>query len=238
MRVESRLWLRVALVSSVLAGGCSSSTPGNDAATGNDSPGAGDAAGDSGPGNDTATRCTGTAPLCFGNNLSQCCGQDPAGDATCENGVWMCGGAAAPGCNGNSCLNPPDAGTDMPQTDGGCSGTAPNCFGNDTSQCCGQDPSGQATCENGAWMCGAAAAPGCNGNSCLNPPDGGSDMSQADGGCTGTAPNCFGNDTSMCCGQDPSGQATCENGAWMCGAAAAPGCNGTSCLNPPDGGVG
>ena len=51
----------------------------------------------------------------------------------------------------------------------GCTGSAPNCFGNDDQLCCGQDPSGIATCQNGAWMCGSAAAPGCNGNKCLQP---------------------------------------------------------------------
>jgi hypothetical protein len=56
---------------------------------------------------------------------------------------------------------------------------------------------------------------------------GGADAST---GCTGSAPNCFGNDDQACCGQDPSGPATCENGAWMCGSALAPGCSGTKCL--------
>jgi hypothetical protein len=49
----------------------------------------------------------------------------------------------------------------------GCTGPAPNCFGNNGQLCCGQDPSGIAMCQNGAWMCGSAAAPGCNGNKCL-----------------------------------------------------------------------
>jgi len=49
-------------------------------------------------------------------------------------------------------------------------------------------------------------------------------------GCTGPAPNCFGNNDQLCCGQDPSGIATCQNGAWMCGSVAAPGCNGSKCL--------
>jgi hypothetical protein len=51
-----------------------------------------------------------------------------------------------------------------------------------------------------------------------------------DAGCTGTRPNCFGNDVTKCCGQDPSGPASCVGGAWECGTAPAPGCNGTSCL--------
>jgi hypothetical protein len=52
----------------------------------------------------------------------------------------------------------------------------------------------------------------------------------ADGGCTGTAPNCFGSDTQLCCPPDPSGPASCIGGAWRCGTAPAPGCNGTSCF--------
>jgi hypothetical protein len=68
--------------------------------------------------------------------------------------------------------------------------------------------------------------------------DNGGELGDAstDGGCVGNAPNCFGSDTSMCCGQDPSGQAQCVGGAWKCGSADAPGCNGTSCLAPQDAG--
>jgi hypothetical protein len=54
--------------------------------------------------------CSGTAPLCFGGNITFCCGNDPAGAAVCSGGAWMCGSAPAPGCNGISCLLPPDAG--------------------------------------------------------------------------------------------------------------------------------
>jgi hypothetical protein len=67
--------------------------------------------------------------------------------------------------------------------------------------------------------------------------DGGSDGGGADArACSGTAPNCFGNNASMCCGNDPSGQAVCSGGAWMCDSAPAPGCNGISCLLPQDAG--
>ena len=59
--------------------------------------GAGGQAGDGGA-------CSGEAPLCFGSDVSQCCGNDPAGRATCTNGSWLCFGAPAPGCNGESCL--------------------------------------------------------------------------------------------------------------------------------------
>jgi hypothetical protein len=56
----------------------------------------------------------------------------------------------------------------------------------------------------------------------------------SDGGCPGIAPPlCFGSSSQGCCGQDPAGQATCVAGAWMCGAAPAPGCDGTSCGHPP-----
>lgn len=99
---------------------------------------------------------------------------------------------------------------------------------------------------------------GCSGSSNATTPDSGqaatNDMADgsadrlADGsqeassegaaGCTGTAPSCFGSDVASCCGQDPSGPATCSGGAWMCGGAAAPGCDGTSCLQPQDGGAG
>jgi hypothetical protein len=109
---------------------------------------------------------------------------------------------------------------------GGCSGTAPNCFGSDLQSCCGQDPAGVATCVGSQWKCGTAGAPGCNGMSCLG----------GGGGCIGTPPNCFGNDLTACCGQDPSGVATCQGGRWMCGSVAAPGCNGTSCFGG-DGGA-
>ncbi len=118
---------------------------------------------------------------------------------------------------------------------GSCAGPASLCFGTDSQSCCGQDPLGRATCVNGAWTCGSAPAPGCNGVSCVRgadaeaPPD-------AAAGCTGTAPNCFGNDSTHCCGQDPSGPAVCRGGAWMCGPAPAPGCSGTSCVQGMEGG--
>jgi len=117
------------------------------------------------------------------------------------------------------------SGSTLPVAEDGCSGVAPTCFGSDPSTCCGQDPSGTATCTGGTWKCGSAGAPGCNGASCLaERTDGGTS------GCIGAAPACFGNDLSSCCGQDPGGSATCTSGKWMCGASAAPGCNGTSCL--------
>lgn len=62
-------------------------------------------------GTDAGT-CTGTAPLCFGADVTMCCGHDPAGSAQCIGGAWKCGSAAAPGCNGQSCTAPADAGGD------------------------------------------------------------------------------------------------------------------------------
>jgi hypothetical protein len=66
-----------------------------DAGTKDSAPG--DASGD-------AATCSGTAPLCFGNDTNHCCGNDPAGSASCSGGEWMCGSSLAPGCNGTSCL--------------------------------------------------------------------------------------------------------------------------------------
>ena len=52
--------------------------------------------------------CTGSAPECRGLDLHGCCGIDPYGPATCENGEWVCSlfgstAIAAPGCNGSYC---------------------------------------------------------------------------------------------------------------------------------------
>jgi hypothetical protein len=112
----------------------------------------------------TTSGCKGTAPLCFGNNIHLCCGNDPSGSAVCRAGEWKCGTAPAPGCDGTSCLLR-DAGQDS----GGCSGKRPLCFGDDIYMCCGNDPSGFAVCRAGEWMCGSAPAPGCDGTSCILP---------------------------------------------------------------------
>jgi hypothetical protein len=102
----------------------------------------------------------------------------------------------------------PDAARDA----GSCKGTAPDCFGNDSTSCCGQDPEGVAKCVRGAWLCGAAAAPGCNGHSCIEPADsghdaghhvdsgvacgtivdGGAGISEVSGSCPGTQQCCSG----------------------------------------------
>jgi hypothetical protein len=54
------------------------------------------------------SECNGIAPECRGANLQMCCGNDPYGPATCQNGKWMCsiGGSPwvpAPGCNSHIC---------------------------------------------------------------------------------------------------------------------------------------
>src|ERR1700722_6214104 len=137
--------------------------------------------GDAGRDGHTSGSCAGTAPSCFGGNSSSCCGQDPAGPATCESGKWMCGSAEAPGCNGKSCVLEGDSGPDSSVS---CSGSAPQCFGDDSTSCCGQDPSGTATCEGGAWKCGSVDAPGCNGKTCTTGGDAGPDS----GGIKGADP--------------------------------------------------
>jgi hypothetical protein len=57
------------------------------------------------------SECAGNAPLCRGLDVQQCCGQDPYGPATCQNGKWMCSlfnsaAVEAPGCNGQFCGQP------------------------------------------------------------------------------------------------------------------------------------
>jgi len=65
-----------------------------------------DLGGATGAGGDSTTGCTGTTPLCFGNNTANCCGNDPAGQAVCQGGKWMCFGTApAPGCSGDRCTD-------------------------------------------------------------------------------------------------------------------------------------
>jgi hypothetical protein len=75
----------------------------------------------------------------------------------------------AGGCSfpGDASRDGGDSGIAKDASDAGCSGTAPNCFGNDVQMCCGQDPAGPASCVGGQWLCGTAPAPGCNGTSCL-----------------------------------------------------------------------
>jgi hypothetical protein len=183
--------------------------------------------------------CVGTAPACFGTELQSCCAEDPSGVATCEGIYWMCGSVGAPGCSGESC---PPTGPGPADASASCIGTPPNCFGNDFTSCCGQDPVAIATCScapnpagqacTAHWMCGAVAAPGCNGAPCSQPPDGGGPKDSSPSGCVGTTPDCFGTDPSACCGKDPLTVATCNGTVWMCGSAAAPGCNGTTCATP------
>jgi hypothetical protein len=88
-------------------GSTSTSTPDGGSNAGPDA-NAGDARGDSASAdaaNDGGCPSE-TSALCFGQSSQGCCGQDPEGPATCVGGVWMCGSAPAPGCNGTSCAHP------------------------------------------------------------------------------------------------------------------------------------
>jgi hypothetical protein len=58
-----------------------------------------------GVGGESTTACSGSPPLCFGTNLAQCCGNDPYGQATCQDGQWLCRGVPAPGCSGTQCMD-------------------------------------------------------------------------------------------------------------------------------------
>jgi hypothetical protein len=83
---------------------------------------------------------------------------------------------------------------------------------------------------------GSSHADGSSGADGSNGGDGAAGDDGSNGGCMGHAPVCFGYDITMCCAKDPGGFATCDNGAWMCGSDPAPGCDGTSCVSPGDGG--
>jgi hypothetical protein len=116
------------------------------------------------------TTCPSSSPVypsCYGTGLTNEEFQDQLGDIFCAGGLPDAGSSPEGGANdaGNGTESgASDAGD---AGDGGCTGTAPLCFGSDVQTCCGQDPSGIASCVGGAWLCGAAAAPGCNGTSCL-----------------------------------------------------------------------
>jgi hypothetical protein len=119
--------------------------------------GAGDSAANDASGD--AMACAGEPPLC-----TNCCGGHV--DVACENGRWVCPNVACPVCVRD------DASVDAPSDDAAaCAGSAPLCFGNDATRCCGNDPAGRATCSAGHWLCGSAPAPGCNGASCVQVPD-------------------------------------------------------------------
>jgi len=97
------------------SGGSSNSTAGSRSSGGSSNSNGGssssgggeivDVAGAGGAGGDTNGTCNGTAPFCFGNNTANCCGNDPAGQAVCQGGKWLCFGAAAPGCSGDRCID-------------------------------------------------------------------------------------------------------------------------------------
>jgi hypothetical protein len=163
-----------------------------------------------------AGTCTGMPPLiCDG-----CCGSKYAAD--CLDGAWTCAalGIACVVCDAGSTDSAPDDAGDAAT----CTGTPPLiCDG-----CCGRKYAADQ-CLNGAWTCvprGIACAVCDAGTMDSAAYDASGDAAT----CSGTRPNCFGSNSSLCCGNDPSGQASCNGGAWMCGAVPAPGCNGTSCL--------
>jgi hypothetical protein len=171
----------------------------------------------------------------------------------CSSGILAVAedGAGPDGGRGDAAGSPVEGSTPLT----GCVGSAPDCFGSDLQGCCGQDPSGVATCNGSEWTCGGVGAPGgnvgapgCNGASCTQPAEGG--KPDASSSCIGTAPNCFGSDSQACCGAqrpnvatcacdptDPAGSA-CTVRHWMCGTAAAPGCDGTPCASLTDSGSG
>ncbi len=163
-----------------------------------------------------ASTCTGTPPvMCDG-----CCGAKYAADS-CESGVWSCRplGIACVQCDAGADSAPNDASGDS----AACTGTPPlTCDG-----CCGAKYAADL-CDSGVWTCRplGAACIQCDAGADSAPSDASGDSAA----CTGTAPLCFGSDTSVCCGNDPSGSAVCSGGAWKCGSAPAPGCDGTSCL--------
>jgi|CZKU01.1.fsa_nt_gi hypothetical protein len=165
---------------------------------------------------DSAT-CTGLPPLvCDG-----CCGRKYAADA-CLDGTWACQplGEACAICDAGVT----DSGDDASKDASACVGNPPVvCDG-----CCGTKYAADE-CLNGAWSCrpNPVSCPICGAGT---KDSGTEDASSEAGTCTGTAPLCFGNDTSHCCGNDPAGSASCNGGEWMCGSSLAPGCNGTSCL--------
>jgi hypothetical protein len=153
--------------------------------------------------NDAA--CTGTPPvICDG-----CCGIKSPADQ-CLNGAWTCrpSGAACAMCDAG-----PDSAADDASGDAAtCTGTPPLCFGNNSSLCCGNDPSGSAACLGGVWMCGSASAPGCNGTSCLQDTSDGQTCAEYTSHGPAYLPSCSGVDaggcssgnvctaTSACCG--------------------------------------
>lgn len=175
-----------------------------------------------------AAACTGTAPLiCDG-----CCGAKYAADS-CVDGIWTCratGGNACPLCDaaaGDSSAS--DASGDA----AACTGAATEVQPQICTSCCPGLNYG-ADCVNGRWECALVICPRCDlfdagvGDSAVYDASG--DASSDASTCTGSAPLCFGNDATRCCGNDPAGSATCSNGQWLCGSAPAPGCNGVSCV--------
>ncbi len=140
--------------------------------------------------------------------------------------LWACGGVAidvgpydadADGTTQNEASPADGPGTDAPAAE--CGAAACPDAGADVAA-----DAGDARDAGDAGETGDTGAPG---------PDAGADGPAA---CAYPRPACFGKDDSMCCGMDPLGLAKCVGTKWMCGASAAPGCDGTKCLPPSEGG--
>jgi hypothetical protein len=117
------------------------------------------------------TTCPSSSPAyppCYGTGLSNEAFQDQLGDIFCAGGPPDAGSSMDGGSNADAGIRMDGGASDGGDAGhGGCTGTPPNCFGSDVQACCGNDPSGTASCVGGAWLCGAVPAPGCNGTSCL-----------------------------------------------------------------------
>jgi hypothetical protein len=139
--------------------------------------------------------------------------------AACSGNVQVVGNDGADGGDsGNS--NPQDGGAG-PESGGGCSGAAPACFGLISgTNCCVNDPIGNATCHNGAWACPMGTVPVNQCGAC------------SDSGSCGPPPP-----GPMCpCG----GGLQCINGQWTCSGGV---CDGggppdSSLIDANDGGSG
>jgi hypothetical protein len=127
----------------------------------------------------------GTLPVACGGNASTATQMDATTDSPGQGDAFdddsASTGDAAP--SSDVTMTPDDGADGGDAGDGGeaCQGTAPNCYGTDSTKCCLPDPI-QASCKGGMWVCafppnnpsGGPPPPGCNGTSCLT-QDGGVD---------------------------------------------------------------
>jgi hypothetical protein len=74
-----------------------------------------------------------------------------------------------------------DSGNQGDTASSGCAGEAPECFGTNSEDCCG-DRIADAVCMSGQWMCGDAVAPGCRGKCDMAPDSGPPDSGSPDVG--------------------------------------------------------